>query len=311
MRKRKIFIGCSSESIELAESAKQILEDEFEVTIWNESIYEKSVFKLNKSFLDSLLKASLKFDFGILIGTPDDQVIYRNNVVLNPRDNILFELGLFMGRLGISKSAFIVEETVNVLSDLKGITLSMFKKGNRKSFEDSVLKVKDYFLAQNILGSNFFPSTTLASGYFENLLKPVCTYIITNGGIEYEGSKFEDCKLEIIIPSRLNEDLNIQFEKLKKLRKTSDLEINTPGRPRKIQIDTVIENNKLVIVDFPTTLTALNHTIKNLLPESFSTMDEDYYSILEREIMRFEAQIKQIAIRHGFEDLIDYTHVES
>ena len=44
MRKKRIFIGSSSEELELAKAAKTILEFEkdFEVTIWNEDLWEKS-----------------------------------------------------------------------------------------------------------------------------------------------------------------------------------------------------------------------------------------------------------------------------
>jgi len=75
MRKKRIFIGSSSKELVLAELAKSILEPEFEVKIWKESIWKvtDTVFGINENFLQSLLKATLKFDYGILLGTPDDQ----------------------------------------------------------------------------------------------------------------------------------------------------------------------------------------------------------------------------------------------
>ena len=77
MRKKRIFIGSSSEELSLAESAKKILEPEFEVTIWNDTVWETAVFKINNNFLHDLLKATLQYDFGILLGTPDDKIIAR------------------------------------------------------------------------------------------------------------------------------------------------------------------------------------------------------------------------------------------
>src|SRR5258708_21849425 len=103
MKKRKIFIGSSSEELPLAELAKAQLSHDFDVTIWNDNLWDTAVFRLNQNFLSDLLKASLQFDFGILLGTTDDKVEYRGKAALQPRDNVLFELGLFIGRLGISK----------------------------------------------------------------------------------------------------------------------------------------------------------------------------------------------------------------
>ena len=51
MRKKRIFIGSSSEELRLAESAKKILEHEFEVTIWNDTVWDTAVFKINPCVL--------------------------------------------------------------------------------------------------------------------------------------------------------------------------------------------------------------------------------------------------------------------
>lgn len=93
---------------------KTILERDFQVTIWNDSIWDSSVFKINNNFLNDLLRASLQFDFGLLIGSTDDLVEYRGDIVLQPRDNVLFELGLFIGRLGLSKCAFVIDKELKV-----------------------------------------------------------------------------------------------------------------------------------------------------------------------------------------------------
>lgn len=137
MRKKRIFIGSSSEELKLAESAKKILEPEFDVTIWNDNVWDTAVFKINNNFLHDLLKATLQFDFGILLGTTDDKVIVREQEMLQSRDNILFELGLFMGRLGLSKCAFVVEKELKILSDIKGISLARFSK---KKMEASLMQ---------------------------------------------------------------------------------------------------------------------------------------------------------------------------
>jgi hypothetical protein len=304
MRKKRIFIGSSSEGIDLAESAKTILEKDFEITIWNENIWDKSVFKLNQNFLSDLLKASLQYDFGLLIGTSDDKVEYRGTEVMQPRDNVLFELGLFMGRLGLSKCAFVVSEDLKILSDIHGISLARFENGNVSSFIKSIEAIKDLFLHQIESDINFFPSATLAAVYFENLINPTCRYIIENCGFEANGKKYKECIIKIIIPRRLNLDLNLQFERLKQHFKTTNESFEYAGRPRHINFETEIIDNKIVFIDFPTILSGINYSISNLLPIDFNSMSNDYEVILNRELERFIFTVKQLALRNGFDDMI-------
>lgn len=304
MRKKRIFIGSSSEAIDLAETAKSLLDSDFEVTIWNESIWDKAVFKLNQNFLNDLLKASLQYDFGLLLGTNDDKVEYRGAEVMQPRDNVLFELGLFMGRLGLSKCAFVVDKELKLLSDINGISLARFEKGDVKSFVDAIGSVKNLFMHQTESDVNFFPSSTLAAVYFENLINPTCRYLIENCGFESDGTKYTDCLIKIIIPRKLNNDVNIQFERLKQKFDTSSKSFNYAGRPRYISLETEIIDNRLVFIDFPTILSGINYSISNLMPTDFNSMSPDYETILNRELERFIFTVKQLALRSGFDDMI-------
>jgi hypothetical protein len=305
MRKKRIFIGSSSEELKLAQSAKTILERDFEVTLWNDSVWDTSVFKINNNFLNDLLRASLQFDFGLLIGSTDDLVEYRGDIVLQPRDNVLFELGLFIGRLGLSKCAFVIDKELKVLSDISGISLARYEKNDVTSFVNAISQVSELFRNQIDSDINFFPSSTLASGYFENLLLPTCKYIIEKDGFEYDGIKYNDCKIKVIIPIRLNSDVNLQFAQLKRGYQTKNVSFEYAGRPRNISLDTEIKDNKLIFIDFPTTLSGINYAISNLLPNDFNSMSADYDAIINREIERFIYTLKQLALRNGIDGLIE------
>lgn len=304
MIKKKLFIGSSSEELPLAESAKSILEKDFDVTIWNEKVWDTSVFKINQNFLSDLLKASLQYDFGILLGTNDDKVIFRGEEVLQPRDNVLFELGLFTGRLGTSKCAFLIDKEIKLLSDFKGLSLAYFDKKEKGSFEFAVNQIKDLFLSNDDDEINFFPSATLASVYFENLITPICRFLIENGGFTSKDVHYSKCRVNVIIPDRINEDVNLQFERLKSSIVTENVSFKYAGRPRLISIDTKITNDTLVFIDFPTIITGINHSIANLLPNDFNKLSPDYNSILERELRRFITTLKKLLIRHGFDEMV-------
>jgi hypothetical protein len=302
--KKRIFIGSSSEELKLAELAKTVLEKHFDVTIWNDNIWDTAVFKINQNFLSDLLKASLQYDFGILLGTTDDKVVYREKEVLQPRDNVLFELGLFTGRLGLSKCAFIVEKELKVLSDLSGISLARFEKDDIKGFITAVEQVRDLFLSSRDMEINFFPSATLASVYFESLVVPICKHVIENDGFDLRESKYKSCILNIIIPEKISIDVNFQFEKMKRGAEMENVSFKYAGRPRFISIETKIKDGVLEFVDFPTILGGINHSIQNLLPNDFNAMSADYELILDRELKRFITTLKSLLLRHGFDEMV-------
>ncbi|QNL48949.1 nucleotide-binding protein [Olivibacter sp. SDN3] len=306
MRKKKIFIGSSSEELGLANAAKTILEFEqdFEVTIWNEDVWEKSVFKLNNNYLNDLIRATLQFDFGILIGTKDDKVEVRGDEYLQPRDNILFELGLFIGRLGLNNCAFLIDKDIKLLSDIKGISLARFERNKMDTFTNAISQIKDLFRNQIDSGINFFPSSTLAAVYYENFVKPTCLHIIKNNGIvNDDGKKYEDCIIKIIIPEKLTSDVNGQFQTLKKKFQTKKLTFDYLGRPRHIDVEILVKDGKLFVIDFPTVLSGINYAISNLLPYDFNAMSEDYESILNREFDRFVYTLNKLALRDGYNNL--------
>lgn len=304
MIKPKLFIGSSSEELPLAEKARDILQSHFDVTIWNERVWDTAVFKINQNFLADLLKASLQFDFGILIGTNDDKVIFRGKEVMQPRDNVLFELGLFTGRLGTSKCAFLIDKEVKLLSDFNGLTLAYFDKSANDTFTNAVNGVKEMFLASPDDEINFFPSATLASVYFVNLIAPVCRFIIENNGFTVNETHYKKCKINVIVPDRISDDVNLQFEKLKSQIPTENVTFKYAGRPRNINIETQIKNETVEFIEFPTIITGINHSISNLLPHDFNKQSPDYSAILERELRRFITTLKKLLIRNNFDEMV-------
>jgi len=63
-------------------------------------------------------------DLGIAIAQPDDLVRSRDRTQSTPRDNVIFELGFFMSRLGRARTLLPVPrgEDVKLPSDFKGLT---------------------------------------------------------------------------------------------------------------------------------------------------------------------------------------------
>ena len=119
IKKPKIFIGSSVEGLEVARKIKLELDHDFDIDIWNQGVFDN----LGLSFLETLEETVKKYDFGIFVFTPDDKIESRGDVQLSARDNVIFELGMFVGRLS-RKKAFIVHprnKRLKILSDFEGI----------------------------------------------------------------------------------------------------------------------------------------------------------------------------------------------
>jgi hypothetical protein len=122
-KKPRIFIGSSSEGLAVANEVQALLQYEFEVEIWNQG----TIFGLGAATLEGLEAAVLSYDFGIFIFTPDDETHVRGHVKQVARDNVVFELGLFIGKL-TRKRAFVIQPRngITLPSDLAGITTASY-----------------------------------------------------------------------------------------------------------------------------------------------------------------------------------------
>ncbi|MBP1616607.1 MAG: hypothetical protein H6Q14_434 [Bacteroidetes bacterium] len=123
-KKPKVFIGCSVEGLQYAKIIQLQLEHRVNSTIWHQG-----VFGLSSGTLETLVAKVSEFEYAVLVLSADDITEKRGQVHMSPRDNVMFELGLFMGGLGREKTFIVCEEIVTLPSDLAGITPAIFSKG--------------------------------------------------------------------------------------------------------------------------------------------------------------------------------------
>lgn len=132
-----IFIGSSTEAHEqgiLLEVAKIVEDCKMEPIRWNQS---PSIFEAGKCTLENLEDMIHKrnIDGSIFIYSSDDKTWYRGKDVGRPRDNVIFEHGLFSGKLGRTKSIIIKYGNVELPTDLSGITYIDFSDGKKTKGE--------------------------------------------------------------------------------------------------------------------------------------------------------------------------------
>ena len=93
-RRPNVFIGSSLKHLAYAVALKELLQNDFRVQVWNED----QVFRLGKVTIEQLEEHVRYYDFGIFLMLPDDELKRESEVGMAPRDNVVFEAGLFTGR---------------------------------------------------------------------------------------------------------------------------------------------------------------------------------------------------------------------
>jgi CRP/FNR family transcriptional regulator, cyclic AMP receptor protein len=114
-----LFVGSSSEGQQIASQIHRRFQNKSVVVrLWTDGVFQAS-----RTSIENLVNATQESDFAALVLTADDTTISRGKKKPSPRDNVVFELGLFMGALGRER-VFILKPKgldVRIPSDLLGI----------------------------------------------------------------------------------------------------------------------------------------------------------------------------------------------
>jgi predicted nucleotide-binding protein len=123
-----LFIGSSTEGLPIARALQAELDEECEPLVWKQDFFVPT-----GTTIGTLSEKVQSFDFAAFIFTPDDSLIIRGSANSGARDNVIFELGLFMGALG-KERVFIIyprDQELHLPSDLADFTCLTYR-GNRK-----------------------------------------------------------------------------------------------------------------------------------------------------------------------------------
>lgn len=268
--KPTIFIGSSKEGIKVAGALEKKLKDIAQIEIWPD------IFQLNKSAFNNLVSQIGFYDYAVLVATGDDITESRGQEIFSPRDNVVFEFGLFTGGLGASRVLFLVEDGIKVPSDLSGITLPFIPPFASPEFRTKMTvvskQIRDHIAnKEKTFDLGFLPSTALAYGYFTNFVERTVERLLEDqqDGKEFElsnGSKFKisSLKVTILIPNDLRDDM---FKKVKAKRLKSGwlkLKVDPKDvRDYDFSIDVAkTSTGELHLLDIPLTLNALNKAIE-------------------------------------------------
>jgi hypothetical protein len=118
MNKPRIFLGSSGEQAKLLRAIERGLSEVADVEPWT------TTFNPGRSTLDRLVELSQEVDFAAFVFARDDWTSKdaTQSGQASPRDNVVFEAGLFGGALGIRRTFILHAHGSKLPTDLLGLT---------------------------------------------------------------------------------------------------------------------------------------------------------------------------------------------
>jgi len=135
----KIFIGSSTESISHAQGVAELLRNSgYEPLLWT----EPGLFHVGKTHVEDLESNAGRVDAAVFVFSEDDERIIRGKKVPAVRANVLFEYGLFTGKLGRERTCIVLIGNPDIASDFSGIKHVVLNRENAADELSQWLKSK-------------------------------------------------------------------------------------------------------------------------------------------------------------------------
>jgi predicted nucleotide-binding protein len=209
-----VFIGSSSAALPLSRKIKEKLESAGDIiaTVWDEKPLGRGGI-----VLDELLLYVNSFDFAVLVLSADDLTSRERDgeATPSPRDNVIFELGLFMGVRGRRRIFPVVAarsiEALKIPTDLSGYIVPGLDpdRGDDETYlTEQIGKISQDIKSESKAAAlSLLPSAALASGYFNNFLIPVYKHLQEAHHVQIEGQQYDlqkgNYQMVIMLPQSL------------------------------------------------------------------------------------------------------------
>jgi len=285
MIRPKIFIGSSVSGLDIAEKVKVYLSSIADCFVWS----EPDIWEPNRSTFDNLIRMSNYFDFGVFVATADDLTETNDRLVIEPRDNVILEMALFLGAMGHHKSFLLVENGIKLPSDFSGIYMPRFDKTDEESIKSTcdtyIEKIKEHHRLGHL---SLYPTTALAIGYYKNFIADLVESVQTAESLKIDGIEYSDFKLKIVIPSNLKGMIR---EKAQMFYKRNGLSANVmKAKFRKHHLWFQLDKKNAptaIMYDMPSTLTGIDDAIELILQKSYKGRTKIQELIEQKELNNF------------------------
>jgi hypothetical protein len=201
MAKPKVFIGSSRESIKYVNAIQEQLSYCAEVTPWS-----AGAFKTHEYPMEALERELNQNDFAVFVFSPDDVVHIRGSVSFITRDNTLFEMGLFWGRLKRGRVFYIVPDITPDTVEVKGLRLPS---------DLEALTVLSYQVRSD---ENFIAAVNVACGKIQGFIENFGPFhdpaLLLEDALEKTEQDYAIIRLLRTLSKRLLEDTSQKYEYL-------------------------------------------------------------------------------------------------
>lgn len=355
--KPSVFVGSTYERRHLAEYVKSQFDTMlFNVDCWHDGVFGPTLGRDgDTSNLEWLKNFTDIYDFGIFLFTEDDYI--KNNRGFEAdavRHNLVFEFGLFFGRLGAKRSFIIktdrTDEFINkFFSDIKenigkftgtgkNITLSIYEipvneieaierglisKGATQNCSQVLISIQEAISkAFDTPDISFLPATTLAIGYYNNLIKDFIELMSDNPGtITKDVTKNKDMQnclakgepivLTVLLPRSPSEYNQNSISKHFNSNDYDEFVVETNRKKPVRRLKTSSESKTVMLFDIPSTMIASYESILQV------NSNPDIRELLwAKELKNFKMKLealfadsrKDIALNvgHGFDMVVKY-----
>ena len=287
--KHRVFVGSSTEGLPVARQVKDLFGDDFECHLWTDEM-----FKNNQGILQTILEESGAFDFGLMVMTKDDLVVSRNEIFASPRDNVLLEFGIFIGRAGDKRAFALLEDDTQMKmpSDLKGVEIHKFSQLERCALhlriESAVRCIEKEMRESAALGwLGMLPSTVLAIGYFENFVQPVVDELTRYSKFMVGDAEYRPTELTVVLPKDLDADIKKRASIYYESKEMVGVEIQVQNRPRPLYAMCDRDQKTVSFCDMPTTLEGVNKAIDMYLRVGHIGKSQRQMLLEQRELGNF------------------------
>jgi hypothetical protein len=284
--KPKIFIGSSTAGYPIAEKVKTNLSAVADCFLWQ----EPDLWETNRSTFDNLIRMSNYFDFGVFVATSDDLTLTNDKLTIEPRDNVILEMALFLGAMGHHKSFLLVEEGVKLPSDFNGIFMPRFDKTKDDTILSACNEYKAKISEHYQLGHlSLYPTTALAIGYYKNFVADLVESVQTAEKLELDGTTFTDFKLKIVIPKDLKGVIREKAALFYKRNGFQPNDMKSKFRKHHLWFQFDPKNAPTAIMyDMPSTLTGIDDAIELILQKSYKGRTKIQEVIEQKELNNFK-----------------------
>ncbi len=260
----------------------------------------------------------LRFDFAILLVAPDDTVVSRRTRQRAPRDNVLFEFGMFMAVLGRRRTFLLVEERggarPKIPSDLLGIqalgyelpaTVNLRRRRDLPRIARATGHASEQLRRHIVERYREWeayprPSTILALGYFHNFVLHACRGLLRTEQVAIGDQVYalarDSFDFVIVLPDDLSESSHQAVKRRVEGLRLHPVVIHEQERSFPFFAKVREQDGRIQFFDFPTTLLSANEAIKQLLGSGASAQERG--RLQRREVENFALTLEQQLAEH-------------